>query len=357
MNPDPSSDSGLGVFSQGDSYVDALSNEISANCGMQLYSDLSGFDGTQRRGWDVYKSGTNATLNFDYNNNITGQLPISGQTVLQLDAVNNLMNVSNNTLTWLHGSNLYESATNLLKTNGNFIVGGLTASKAIITNTNSQLVSSVTTSTELGYVSGVTSAIQPQINNKVNRSGDTMTGTLSSSLVGSASSLNFAISGSGNVGIYSSAANHLSLATNNANRIDIDNSGNVIIVNFVGNAGVVKNDNTGKLFSTTIVGSDIASSTIPNSKLSEASSSSTPSFLVQRDASSNFSTNMITILGTTTNATDVATKQYVDNQVSLGLTIHSPVLVVSTSPISSPPSGGTTTVIDGITLADGNRVL
>lgn len=43
---------------------------------------------------------------------------------------------------------------------------GLSASKAVITDSTSKLTSSATTSTELGYVSGVTSAIQTQLNGK-----------------------------------------------------------------------------------------------------------------------------------------------------------------------------------------------
>lgn len=42
----------------------------------------------------------------------------------------------------------------------------LTASRALISNTNGKVAASSVTSTELGYVSGVTSAIQTQLNNK-----------------------------------------------------------------------------------------------------------------------------------------------------------------------------------------------
>lgn len=45
-------------------------------------------------------------------------------------------------------------------------VTGLTASRALITDASSNLVVSTVTSTELGYVSGVTSAIQTQLNGK-----------------------------------------------------------------------------------------------------------------------------------------------------------------------------------------------
>lgn len=45
-------------------------------------------------------------------------------------------------------------------------VSGLTASRAVVTDANKALASSATTATELGYVNGVTSAIQTQLNSK-----------------------------------------------------------------------------------------------------------------------------------------------------------------------------------------------
>lgn len=49
---------------------------------------------------------------------------------------------------------------------GNLSVSNLTASRALTTNSSNKLASSATTDTELGYVSGVTSAIQTQLNAK-----------------------------------------------------------------------------------------------------------------------------------------------------------------------------------------------
>src|SRR3990167_2675401 len=49
---------------------------------------------------------------------------------------------------------------------GQVIDSGLTASRATYSDANKQLASSATTTTELGYVSGVTSAIQTQIDGK-----------------------------------------------------------------------------------------------------------------------------------------------------------------------------------------------
>ncbi len=54
----------------------------------------------------------------------------------------------------------------------------ITANRALISDANGIPTHSVTTNTELSYVSGVTSSIQTQINSKLNKAGDTMTGDL-----------------------------------------------------------------------------------------------------------------------------------------------------------------------------------
>jgi len=55
----------------------------------------------------------------------------------------------------------------------NITVPSLSTSVAIVTNGSKQLVSSAVTATELGYVSGVTSAIQTQLNGKVDEVAST----------------------------------------------------------------------------------------------------------------------------------------------------------------------------------------
>ncbi len=60
----------------------------------------------------------------------------------------------------------------------------LTANRALVSDSTGKVTVSAVTSTELGYIDGVTSNVQDQIDGKVNKSGDTMTGTLT---VGSAS--------------------------------------------------------------------------------------------------------------------------------------------------------------------------
>jgi hypothetical protein len=202
----------------------------------------------------------------------------------------------------------------VLKTDDNFIVGTLTASRAVVTDGSNQLSSSATTATEIGYVSGVTSAIQTQIDGKVSKSGDTMTGALILP-AGSAAAPSLRFTGSTNTGLSAATANTLSFDTNGAERMKIDGSGNVTINGF-GTAGVIHNDSSGLLSSSLIVNADITNATIANAKLATISSADIPGNIVVRDGSGNFATNMITIDGAVVNPTDVATKAYVDSVTS-----------------------------------------
>ena len=76
-------------------------------------------------------------------------------------------------------SNLFTALNNILPTSQ------LTASRALVTDANKKLAVSATTSTQLGYVHGVTSSIQTQIDGKapataitsISRSGTTFTAT------------------------------------------------------------------------------------------------------------------------------------------------------------------------------------
>lgn len=85
----------------------------------------------------------------------------------------------------------------------------------------------------------------------------------------------------------------------------------------------------------------------------DATSANTPNTIVSRDGSGNFNATMLTITGTTTNATDVATKSYVDLVSSLGLTVKASAKALATTNITL--SGLQT--IDGVALIAGSRVL
>ncbi len=55
------------------------------------------------------------------------------------------------------------------------VIAGLTPSRAVVTDGSGELASSATTATEIGYVSGVTSAIQTQLNAKAPSASPTLT--------------------------------------------------------------------------------------------------------------------------------------------------------------------------------------
>lgn len=57
-------------------------------------------------------------------------------------------------------------------------LASLTASRALVTDGSGVITVATTTATEIGFVNGVTSAIQTQIDSKVAKAGDTMTGNL-----------------------------------------------------------------------------------------------------------------------------------------------------------------------------------
>lgn len=58
------------------------------------------------------------------------------------------------------------------------VASDLTIDRAVISNGSGKIAVSAVTSTELGYLSGVTSSVQTQINSRVADTGDTMTGAL-----------------------------------------------------------------------------------------------------------------------------------------------------------------------------------
>jgi len=303
---------------QNNAHYFVVTEDRTKEAGITFISDTGNVgNGDERRGWSLTKTGTNASLVFTYTNSDTvGQGERGATTVMQLDGFNNLVEfpLANNSplptnlvarLVWAGDTNLYRSAANLLRTDGNLIVGALTANRAVATDGNSQLVASITTDTELGYLAGATSPIQPQLNNKVNRSGDTMTGALQLPAgFTNAPSLNF--SGSPTTGL-SANLNVLSLSTTGSQRLSIDASGTVTINQF-STAGVVHNDASGTLSTSLIVNSDISSSAaITDDKLATITSAgkvansattatiaNVPNAIVLRDASGNFTANVIT---------------------------------------------------------------
>lgn len=111
---------------------------------------------------------------------------VTSATLLFLDATSSIQTQLNAkaAMTTLAGyvTNLGGLATNLTVDGLTVTIGQtnshLTASRVVVTDANKGLVSSATTATEIGYVSGVTSALQTQLDAKAPLASPTFTGTI-----------------------------------------------------------------------------------------------------------------------------------------------------------------------------------
>ena len=314
--------SSLYSLSANTSDIVAITTDRTKAAGIRLVSDTGLPVGgtTALRGWDINKNGTTAELSFTYqNSDLTGQTAVSPFMLMQLDGVNNQLQLpaTGTQIVFDTDTNLYRSAANVLKTDDSLIVGTLTAGRVVVTDAiTNQLSSSATTSTEIGYLSGVTSSVQTQLNNKVSKTGDTMTGALQLPAGTTAlPSLNF--TGSTTTGL-SAITGNLSLSTAALERMKIS-AGGTVSINAFGTAGVVHNDVSGNLSTSLVVNSDIdPAAAIVDTKLAMISTAgkvansattgtnlNTPSTLVLRDGVGNFSAGIITanVSGNATTAT------------------------------------------------------
>lgn len=295
------------VLSNDNANLSSITTNRTKNATLRLMSDENSPVGSTGalRGWDISRS-ANGELLFNYqNSDIIGQAPISEYTVAKLDGVNNQLVLPTGAILFGNDTNLYRSGVNVLKTDDNFVVGTLTNNRAIVSDGTNQLVSSTTSNVELGYLTGVTSAVQTQLNSKVSKAGDTMTGALQLTAGTSAlPSLNF--TNSANTGL-SAVSNNLSFSNNAIETMKIS-SGGVVSINGLSSAGVVHNSASGDLSTSLIVNADIASgANITDSKLATittagkvnnsattATNLNTANAIVLRDTSGNFSANIIT---------------------------------------------------------------
>ena len=92
-------------------------------------------------------------------------------TIAQVDGLQTQLNNINTSLQNKVGLSDLSGAISTVKTSD------LTANRALISNGSGKIAVSSVTSTQLGYVSGVTSAIQTQLNNKAALNSPTFTGT------------------------------------------------------------------------------------------------------------------------------------------------------------------------------------
>lgn len=142
-------------------------------------------------------SGGSVAAKLDAQNGVATNLSIFGATINRVAAFDGSGVIVSGTptvteLNTLSGvtSGIQSQFTGKLNGSGatatNLAISGSTANRAAIIDASNRITSAATTtSTELGYVSGVTSAIQPQINGKLSSSGGTATNLTFPSLTAS----------------------------------------------------------------------------------------------------------------------------------------------------------------------------
>ena len=202
----------------------------------------------------------------------------------------------------------------------------LTASRAVISNSSSKIAVSATTDTELGYVSGVTSAIQTQINTKQ----ATITG----------------------------GATTITSSDLTASRALTSNSSGKVAVSAVTSTelGYVSGV-------TSAIQTQIGTKLTASNNLSDVSSTSTArtnlglgTIATQNANNVALTGGTITGLGDPSASSEAATKNYVDNLVT-GLRTRVIARVASTANVAIATGLENGDVLDGVTLATGNRVL
>lgn len=122
---------------------------------------------------------------------------------------------------------LLVNGSDQLEFNGNLVPlvpGALTASRALETSAGGVIQASTVTATELGYLSGVTSAIQTQINSRLPLAGGTMTGALLAA-AGTAALPSLAFSGDSNTGFFSAGADVIGASAGGTARVWVTSDG------------------------------------------------------------------------------------------------------------------------------------
>lgn len=128
---------------------------------------------------DVKLGGTlTQATTFDFNTRIVTWSGTEGQFIISTNIPSGMANLPNSTFDLTSNKILLSNTqsgvstssidirSDIIYVTGNTNFPNLTASRAVYTNSDKTLTSSATTATELGYVSGVTSAIQTQLNAK-----------------------------------------------------------------------------------------------------------------------------------------------------------------------------------------------
>jgi hypothetical protein len=221
--------------------------------------------------------------------------------------------------------------------NGTIVNADINASAAI--DWTKLAVSSTVSATELGYVDGVTSAIQTQLDSKLasTTAASTYAPIASPTFTGTVSGVTKSMVGLGNVDNTSDANKPVSTATQTA----LDLKANIASPTFTGTvSGITKSMvGLGNVDNTSDANKPVstATQTALDAKLSLAGGTMT---------------GALTLSGAPTADSHAATKAYVDG-VTSNINFHQPVRVATTGNITL---SGTQT-IDGVALSVGDRVL
>ena len=207
----------------------------------------------------------------------------------------------------------------------------LTASRAAISNSSGKIAVSTVTDTELGYVSGVTSAIQTQLGTKLTASNN-----LSDVSSTSTARTNLGLAIGTNVQAYDAELAAIAGLTSAADKgIQFTGSGTAAVFDLTTAGKALLDDADATTQRTTLGLGTIATQNANNVALTGGT---------------------ITGLGDPSVSSEVATKNYVDNIVT-GLRTRVIARVASTANVAIATALENGDVLDGVTLATGNRVL
>lgn len=298
------------------------------------------FEGSTANAFETVVQVTDPTAD----NTIT--LPDASGTVALTSDITSLQNALDTDLV-SEATNLYFTDERAQDAVGNSLGSGLsyndsTGAISVNTSTIQARVADVS-DTEIGYLNGVTSAIQTQIDAKAPLNSPTFTGTV----VLPDNTISQSMLGDDSVGTNEIGG----LAVTTAKIADLNVTEGKIADGAVTSA---------KIANDTIVNADINSSAaIAQSKIANLTTdldAKLPKAGGTMSGAIAMGTNKITGLGTPTDAADAATKAYVD-AVSEGLHVHpsARVAILANIAIANGLENGDTA--GGVTLATGDRVL
>ena len=207
----------------------------------------------------------------------------------------------------------------------------LTASRALASNASGKVAVSSVTSTELGYVSGVTSAIQTQIDSKLTASNN-----LSDVSSASTARTNLGLAIGTNVQAYDAELAAIAGLTSAADKgIQFTGSGTASTYDLTTAGKALLDDADASAQRTTLGLGTIATQNANNVAVTGGT---------------------ITGLGDPSSSSEAATKNYVDTLVA-GLRTRAVARVASTANVNISNGLENGDTLDGVTLVTGNRVL